>query len=52
MINRLRKEINGFFVGKADVVDDVLVRLLSGGPLYDEALHRISGKGVGDHTHT
>ena len=31
MIDRLRKEINGFFVGKADVVDDVLVCLLSGG---------------------
>ena len=31
MINRLRQIINEFFVGKADVVDDVLICLLSGG---------------------
>ncbi len=31
MIKRLRKQINSYFVGKEDVVDDLLVCLLSGG---------------------
>ncbi|MCR5235971.1 MAG: MoxR family ATPase [Lachnospiraceae bacterium] len=31
MINKLRNQINEYFVGKADVVDNVLICLLSGG---------------------
>lgn len=36
MINRLREQINKYFVGKETVVDDVLVCLLAGGHLLIE----------------
>ncbi|MCQ2525643.1 MAG: MoxR family ATPase [Lachnospiraceae bacterium] len=36
MINKLREQINNYFVGKEDVVEDVLVCLLAGGHLLIE----------------